>query len=53
MKSESVPLVPFALPEIGQQEIDEVVDTLRSGWIACRERFSLHLRRGTRHAELT
>jgi len=25
--------LPFALPEIGQEEIDEVVDTLRSGWI--------------------
>ncbi|MDM4767555.1 DegT/DnrJ/EryC1/StrS family aminotransferase [Pelomonas sp. SE-A7] len=25
--------LPFALPEIGQEEIDEVVDTLRSGWV--------------------
>ncbi len=25
--------LPFALPEIGQDEIDEVVDTLQSGWI--------------------
>lgn len=25
--------LPFALPEIGQAEIDEVVDTLRSGWL--------------------
>jgi len=25
--------VPFALPDIGQDEIDEVVDSLRSGWI--------------------
>jgi dTDP-4-amino-4,6-dideoxygalactose transaminase len=25
--------LPFALPEIGDEEIDEVVDTLRSGWI--------------------
>ena len=25
--------LPFALPEIGQEEIDEVVDSLRSGWI--------------------
>ncbi len=33
MKPESVPFLPFALPEIGQQEIDEVIDTLRSGWI--------------------
>jgi dTDP-4-amino-4,6-dideoxygalactose transaminase len=29
----STPFLPFALPEIGQTEIDEVVDTLRSGWI--------------------
>ena len=26
--------LPFALPHITQAEIDEVVDTLRSGWIA-------------------
>jgi len=25
--------LPFALPYIGQEEIDEVVDTLRSGWL--------------------
>jgi dTDP-4-amino-4,6-dideoxygalactose transaminase len=25
--------LPFALPDIGEQEIDEVVQTLRSGWI--------------------
>lgn len=25
--------LPFALPEIGDEEIDEVVDTLRSGWL--------------------
>ncbi|HBB35159.1 MAG TPA: UDP-4-amino-4,6-dideoxy-N-acetyl-beta-L-altrosamine transaminase [Cyanobacteria bacterium UBA8803] len=25
--------LPFALPEIGQEEIDEVVDSLRSGWL--------------------
>ena len=29
----SLPFLPFALPEIGQDEIDEVVDTLRSGWV--------------------
>ena len=28
-----LPFLPFALPEIGQDEIDEVVDTLRSGWV--------------------
>lgn len=25
--------LPFALPEIGEEEIQEVVDTLRSGWV--------------------
>jgi dTDP-4-amino-4,6-dideoxygalactose transaminase len=33
MTSEPAPFLPFAVPEIGQEEIDEVVDTLRSGWI--------------------
>ena len=27
------PFLPFAQPEIGEEEIAEVVDTLRSGWI--------------------
>ncbi len=27
------PFLPFALPEIGEEEIAEVVDTLRSGWV--------------------
>ena len=27
------PFLPFALPELGDEEIAEVVDTLRSGWI--------------------
>ncbi len=27
------PFLPFSLPEIGQEEIDEVADTLRSGWL--------------------
>jgi hypothetical protein len=27
------PFLPFALPEIGDDEIAEVVDTLRKGWI--------------------
>jgi dTDP-4-amino-4,6-dideoxygalactose transaminase len=27
------PFLPFALPEIGQEEIDEVADTLNSGWL--------------------
>lgn len=28
-----LPFLPFALPEIGEEEIAEVADTLRSGWI--------------------
>jgi dTDP-4-amino-4,6-dideoxygalactose transaminase len=27
------PFLPFALPEIGEEEIQEVVDALRSGWV--------------------
>lgn len=27
------PFLPFALPEIGEEEIAEVVSTLRSGWV--------------------
>ena len=30
---QSRPFLPFALPEIGEEEIAEVVDSLRSGWI--------------------
>ena len=33
MSSEPLPFLPFALPDIGEDEIAEVVDTLRSGWI--------------------
>lgn len=29
----SAEFIPFALPEIGEDEIAEVVDTLRSGWV--------------------
>jgi dTDP-4-amino-4,6-dideoxygalactose transaminase len=29
----SASFLPFALPEIGEEEIDEVVDSLRSGWL--------------------
>lgn len=29
----SRPFIPFALPDIGEEEIEEVVDSLRSGWI--------------------
>jgi dTDP-4-amino-4,6-dideoxygalactose transaminase len=30
--------IPFALPEIGEEEINEVVATLRSGWLTTGER---------------
>ena len=29
----TLPFLPFALPDIGEDDIAEVVDTLRSGWI--------------------
>lgn len=29
----SAPFLPFALPDIGQEEIDEVVDSMKTGWI--------------------
>jgi len=29
----ALPFIPFALPDIGDDEIAEVVDTLRSGWV--------------------
>ncbi|MDI6856653.1 MAG: DegT/DnrJ/EryC1/StrS family aminotransferase, partial [Candidatus Thermoplasmatota archaeon] len=25
--------IPFCIPDIGEEEINEVVDTLRSGWL--------------------
>ena len=33
MVAVSLPFLPFARPEIGDDEIAEVVDTLRSGWL--------------------
>lgn len=30
---QSLPFLPFALPEIGEEEISEVADALRSGWV--------------------
>ena len=33
MNSDPLPFIPFALPDIGEEEINEVVDTLRSGWV--------------------
>ena len=31
--SPALPFLPFALPEIGDEEIAEVIDTLKSGWV--------------------
>ncbi len=31
--SPALPFLPFALPDIGDEEIAEVVDTLKSGWV--------------------
>ncbi len=33
MPADSLPFLPFALPEIGDDEINEVVDTLKGGWV--------------------
>lgn len=33
MTDSKEPFLPFALPDIGEDEIAEVVDTLRSGWL--------------------
>jgi dTDP-4-amino-4,6-dideoxygalactose transaminase len=33
MTEPALPFLPFALPEIGEEEIAEVVDSLRSGWV--------------------
>ena len=33
MSASDTPFLPFALPEIGDEEIAEVVDSLRSGWV--------------------
>ncbi len=33
MNTPDLPFLPFALPEIGDEEIAEVVDTLKSGWV--------------------
>ncbi len=49
------PFLPFALPEIGEEEIEEVVATLRSGWLTGGprvQRFEEGFRRvtGAQHA---
>ena len=31
--NENIPYIPFSKPCIGEEEISEVMDTLRSGWI--------------------
>lgn len=33
MNNKDLPFLPFALPEIGEEEIAEVVSALRSGWV--------------------
>ena len=33
MSASQLPFLPFALPDIGDEEIAEVVDTLKSGWV--------------------
>jgi dTDP-4-amino-4,6-dideoxygalactose transaminase len=33
MNQPTLPFLPFALPDIGDEEIAEVVDTLKSGWL--------------------
>ena len=33
MSEHAAPFLPFALPDIGEEEIAEVVDALRSGWV--------------------
>jgi len=33
MTTDNAPFLPFALPDIGDEEIAEVVDTLKSGWV--------------------
>src|SRR6516225_2793379 len=30
---DQMPFIPFNLPTIGKEEIDEVTDTLQSGWL--------------------
>lgn len=49
------PSIPFALPDIGPEEIDEVIDTLKSSWLASgpktirfEEQFAKYI--NTRHA---
>ena len=38
----SEPFLPFAMPDIGEEEIQEVVDTLRSGWLSTGPKKSPH-----------
>ena len=48
--ADKLPFLPFALPDIGDEEIAEVVDTLKSGWVTTgpktkrfEEDFTAHL----------
>ena len=53
--ADAEPFLPFAMPEIGEEEIEEVVATLRSGWLTGGprvQRFEEGFRRvtGAQHA---
>ena len=51
MNAPALPFLPFALPEIGDEEIAEVVDTLKSGWVTTgpkAKRFEVDVRTGQR-----
>src|SRR3972149_2282389 len=55
MEEAAEPFLPFALPGVGEEEIEEVVATLRSGWLAGGprvQRFEEGFRRvtGAQHA---
>ena len=55
--ADKLPFLPFALPDIGDEEIAEVVDTLKSGWVTTgpkarrfEEDFSAFLGEGELHS---
>jgi dTDP-4-amino-4,6-dideoxygalactose transaminase len=59
MSDPSLPFLPFALPEIGEEEIAEVAEALRSGWVTTGPRarriegdFAAFLGDGTRGERL-
>lgn len=45
MKKEQIRKIPFSPPDLGEQEIEEVVATIRSGWITTGPRTKLLERR--------